>query len=184
MTIRNIAHADDARYHIAFDLTGTGAGLLDENDFQSNRNYSDELQVLGQTFGNRLNWIVGGYYDNFTQNENTPRFDEASFPGNPLSPQHFTLNEPNTSKALFGQATLDLSDWLHGLSITGGYRYTWDDRTLPRAASSPAASWQAPFRPASWSFRAVRLRASPASTRRPASSVCRPSSATTTTTSA
>ncbi len=147
VTIRNIAHADDARYHIAFDLTGTGAGLLDENDFQSNRNYSDELQVLGQTFGNRLNWIVGGYYDNFTQNENTPRFDEASFPGNPLSPQHFTLNEPNTSKALFGQATLDLSDWLHGLSITGGYRYTWDDKGFTQSRFQPGGIVASPFPP-------------------------------------
>jgi iron complex outermembrane receptor protein len=146
VTIKNIAHADNARYHIAFDLTGTGAGLLDEDDFQNNRNYSDELQLLGQAFNNRLSWIVGGYYNNFTQNEHET-FDEASFPGNPLSPQVIRLNEPQTSKALFGQATLDISDWLHGVSVTGGYRYTWDNRSFTQSRFQPGGIVPIPFPP-------------------------------------
>jgi iron complex outermembrane receptor protein len=136
VTVKNIAHADGARYHIAFDLTGTGAGLLDEDDFQNNRNYSDELQVLGQAFDNKVNWIVGGYYDSFTQNEHET-FNEATFPGNPVSPQLITLREPTTSKALFGQATFDISQWLQGVSVTGGYRYTWDNRSFAQSRFQP-----------------------------------------------
>jgi iron complex outermembrane receptor protein len=144
VTIKNIAHVDDARYHIAFDLTGTGAGLLDQDDHQDNHNYSDELQFIGHGFNNRLNWLLGGYYDHFTQSEHQS-FNDVTFPGTPFSPQVISLSQPQESKALFGQATYDLSDILRGLSITGGYRYTWDTRSITQTRLQPGLP---PFIPA------------------------------------
>ena len=144
VTIKNIAHADIAKYHLGYDLTGTGAGLLDQQDSQSNRNYSDELQFYGVAFDSRLSWLLGGFYDKFTQSEDEvfnlvgyPGNPAFFFPGNPTSPQTVTLNEPQESEALFGQATLDLGQWISGVSITGGYRYTWDHRSLTQTRLQP-----------------------------------------------
>ena len=65
VTLKNIAHMDSANYHVAFDLTGTGAQLLDQDDHQAKHNYSDELQLLGKSFDDKLSWLVGGYYSKF-----------------------------------------------------------------------------------------------------------------------
>jgi iron complex outermembrane receptor protein len=132
ITVKNILHFDTARYHTAYDLTGTGAGLLDQDDFQSNRYITEEFQVLGKAFDNHLSWLLGYYYSDFTLNENET-FNLVSFPGNPVSPQIVSLTEPQRSTALFGQATYDLSNLVNGLSVTGGYRYTWDDKSITQS---------------------------------------------------
>src|SRR5207248_11298082 len=35
-------------------------------------------------------------------------------------------DEGGTSSAVYGQGTYKLTPWLEGLSVTAGYRYTWD----------------------------------------------------------
>ena len=129
MTLKNIIHYDTARYHVAFDLTGTGAGLLDQDDFQNNSFFSEELQFLGKALDNRLSWIGGVYYSELDQKENET-FDLVNFPGNPVSPQVIALQQPIKSTAVFGQASYDFSTWVKGLSLTAGYRYTWDQRSI------------------------------------------------------
>src|SRR6185312_9051249 len=37
-----------------------------------------------------------------------------------------TLNLQSRTDALYTQSTYDLSDYVEGLSITGGFRYNWD----------------------------------------------------------
>jgi iron complex outermembrane recepter protein len=128
-TFKNIAHIDYARYDIAFDLTGTGLGILNEDDHQGNHNYSDELQFIGKAFDDRLSWIVGAYYNQFQQAEHE-EFEFENFAANPLSPQDISLNQPQESEAVFAQTTTDFSPWVKGLSLTTGYRYTWDDRNF------------------------------------------------------
>jgi iron complex outermembrane recepter protein len=128
-TFKNIAHIDYARYDIAFDLTGTGLGILNEDDHQSNHNYSDELQFIGKAFDDRLSWIVGAYYDQFQQAEHEG-FEFDNFALNPFSPQNITLSQPQESEAVFAQTTVDFSPWVKGLSLTTGYRYTWDGRSI------------------------------------------------------
>lgn len=129
LTFKNIAHIDYARYDIAFDLTGTGLGILNEDDQQSNHNYSDELHFIGTAFDGWLNWIVGAYYDQFQQDEHEG-FEFENFALNPFSPQNIALNQPEESEAVFGQTTTDFSHLIPGLSLTTGYRYTWDDRAI------------------------------------------------------
>jgi len=146
ITIKNIAHMDYARYHIAYDLTGTGAGILDQDDHQGNHNYSDELQFIGDMMDHRLNWLVGGYYNKFVQNEHED-FDLETFPGNPFSPQDISISQPQESKALFGQVTYDFSQWAKGISLTAGYRYTWDNRSITQQRLQPGGFEPSPVPP-------------------------------------
>ena len=128
-TFKNIAHIDYARYDIAFDLTGTGLGILNEDDHQSNHNYSDELHFIGKAFDGWLSWIVGAYYDQFQQAEHQD-FHFVNFSLNPFSPQSITLSQPQESEAVFAQTDTDFSHIIPGLSLTTGYRYTWDSRSI------------------------------------------------------
>jgi iron complex outermembrane receptor protein len=146
VTLKNIAHMDSATYHVAFDLTGTGAGILDQDDHQANHSYSDELQLLGKAFDSRLNWLLGAYYSDFQQSEQES-FDLESQPGNPFSPQVVNLNAPQTSTAVFGQATYDFSQWISGVSLTAGYRYTWDDKTFTQQRTQPGGFLPSPVPP-------------------------------------
>lgn len=81
---------------------------------------TQELQLLGSSFGQRLNWIVGLYYfDESGDNVNTLDFTVSNF----QSGGEFE----NTSKAAFGQATLDVTD---KLSVTMGLRYTDEEKSF------------------------------------------------------
>ena len=79
---------------------------------------------LASDIGGPLSWQVGAYW-----------FD-SEFTVTTVGPFGFpppaTLTHANTSWAVFGQATYDVSDVL---SITGGVRYTEDDKDLTVAAA-------------------------------------------------
>ena len=129
MTFKNILHADLSRYHIGFDFDGTPANLLGQDDFQRNGFFSEEFQFVGTAFSKQLSWIVGGYYSDLELNESDV-FREVDFPLNPINPLHVNQYEPQKSEAGFGQATYDFSQYVKGLSLTAGYRYTWDQRSF------------------------------------------------------
>ncbi len=142
VTLRNIAHVDFARYFTGFDFTGTGSGLLDQRSNQLAHDFSDEFHLLGKTA--RLDWIVGAFWSETTGRENDafdlvnyPGNPLLGFPGNPVSPQTVDLSAPQTSTAVFGQATYDLSPVIQGLSLTGGYRHTWDTRSFTQQRTEP-----------------------------------------------
>ena len=111
--------------------TPTGPGV--PNGFQEDRtnsshylNYSHELEL--QSAGKHtVDWILGLYY---AAEDNSIRFDIPIFSGT----QQGTVNwqgsfiqpkETVASEAAFGQATWNLTSALH---LTGGLRYTHDDR--------------------------------------------------------
>jgi iron complex outermembrane receptor protein len=91
-----------------------------------NEYVTEELQLQGNWLDNKLNWVLGGFYQNTY----------------PYGFQHVRVNQfgiinvseshlNSTSSAVFGQATLDFgafSEALNGLKFTAGYRYTWDTR--------------------------------------------------------
>lgn len=85
--------------------------------------FSQELQVLGESFGNRLEWILGFYY-----------FKEDGNSTNILNfvPSIFQSGGDFSSESIagFAQATYAVTD---RLDITGGIRYTRDEKSfLPR----------------------------------------------------
>lgn len=92
-----------------------------------NRQYlTDELQLLGKSFDQKLNWIVGAFYDKDQPDgpagSNFTAYSAGGVPG-----QFITAQVTNESRAVFGQGGLDLSDWVvSGLTFNLGLRYTWD----------------------------------------------------------
>lgn len=137
ITVRNIAHGDWSAYNIATDFDGTNAPIVGQDDIQNNHFYSDELQALGKA--GKLNWIVGAYYSDFRSTE-SQSLQQLDFPGNPLGQVFVHDIEPSTSSAIFGQATYDFGDWVNGLSLTAGYRYTWDHKSFTDTRIAPAAA--------------------------------------------
>jgi iron complex outermembrane receptor protein len=88
------------------------------NGSMKHHQFSQELQLLGTNFGDRLNWIVGAYY--FSEGAVSP--DIVDF--TPVKLQSGgTVN--NKSYAAFAQGTYELTD---ALSVTLGLRYTADQK--------------------------------------------------------
>lgn len=79
---------------------------------------SQEIQLLGTAFDNRLNWIVGGFY-----------FQEDGLNYNPVDFAGVDIESgaefDHDSRAVFAQATVDFTPRVH---ITAGIRYTIDSK--------------------------------------------------------
>jgi iron complex outermembrane receptor protein len=123
------------------DVDGTPYVLVDypvspgyqtgTNAAPSQRQYSAELQLQGSSFEDRLTWITGVYTDDI-EPWPSDTFDAIS---QALVVQPFiTASQKKTkSTAVFASGTYDLSALLQGLSVTGGVRYTRDERQLDYA---------------------------------------------------
>lgn len=94
------------------------------DDFRDTQDQlSDELQLQGRSFANRLDWILGAYYahqDETAQNGNTIL--------KPLIANQLNSTSKTDSTALFAQGTYKLDELLKGLEFTAGYRYSWDHK--------------------------------------------------------
>lgn len=97
---------------------------------------SEELQVLGSAFEDRLDWIAGGFYSKEEPNgANGSRFRIASV-GSPW----ITSYNTRKNKALFGQVGYKLDDFVSGLKLNAGYRYSWD-KVSACTVSTPGATF-------------------------------------------
>ena len=87
-------------------------------DIYNQTQVSQEIQLLGNVFDNRLHWIVGGYY-----------FYEDGVNDNAVDFVTLDIESgggiENESKAGFAQATFDITKKLH---LTAGIRYTKDNK--------------------------------------------------------
>ncbi len=97
---------------------------------------SEEAQLLGKSFNEKLDWIFGVFYghqDDSNINNNkifinyNPAFDSIL----PAALIH-TIDAVSTddATALFAHGAYDLDEILPGLKFNAGYRYTWDERSL------------------------------------------------------
>jgi iron complex outermembrane receptor protein len=92
-------------------------GQLDDRE-----QFSEELQLLGKSFDDRLDWVVGGYGD---ENRNGgPTESDAQIYD--LLHSVNVQSEAAKSKAVYGQASYSLGGFLSDVKIHGGGRYTWD----------------------------------------------------------
>jgi iron complex outermembrane recepter protein len=119
-----------------FGLPLTGSYMNAEPDFNLPRDYlkqiTEELQLQGTLIDNHLNFAVGGFYYDAKPagpwGSRAMDYCPAEFTGL-CTFQPGEAGVSNRSKALYGQATLDLgavSSALEKLRLTTGYRYTWD----------------------------------------------------------
>jgi iron complex outermembrane receptor protein len=107
-----------------------------EGNFISQRQFSEEVQLTGKAFDNRLNWIVGGFY--FTEHGYDHSRSRTLYPLT-VNLNFLDANLRNKSYAVYGQATYSITD---SIRLTGGLRYTEDHRKAVRFNRSerPVAS--------------------------------------------
>jgi len=96
--------------------------------------YTEEPQLSGKSFTDKLDWFVGMYlsfeHPVGAQLGQNCVLCAASTPISTYGPN--AIGETQRSQAVYGQTTYDMSgvsDVLDGLKFTGGYRYTWDYRS-------------------------------------------------------
>ncbi|MDB6063631.1 MAG: TonB-dependent receptor [Verrucomicrobiaceae bacterium] len=97
---------------------------------QRSRTYlSDEVQLFGNALDDKLDWIVGVFYnDDKAKDPNGSQSDEFRLVGIQPAPTFVTANVENKNKAVFAQLGLDISDWtIDGLKATLGGRYSKDN---------------------------------------------------------
>jgi iron complex outermembrane receptor protein len=139
LEFRSITGFTDVEDGFAFDLAGGGnfvdigggtfigptSGLLINSESEMTQ-ISQELHLLGQSFDERLDWILGVFY----LNEDGSQDYSGSIPGifgfNELS------NSETDSVAVFAEATFNFTD---RLSATLGGRWTEDDKNYQISCS-------------------------------------------------
>jgi iron complex outermembrane recepter protein len=141
VTIKNILGYQDVKLRFSRDQDGSILPLVWQDFGENPREIlTEEIQLLGAAFDDRLSYVVGAY---FSRNEAPGGFTYAwlSYPQTEEQVAGFTsvgfgaladpLVGPDTKAdtkdevdAYFANVSVDLSDWVDGLSFSGGYRYT------------------------------------------------------------
>ena len=141
LTIKNIFGYSDGHSWDSTDVDGTpyaiySNGLDELHDRQefASRQWSEELQLQGQAFDNRLEYIVGGYLGYERKFFYIPT---AFFDLRPIVPTVPSADKENVqvsrNQGLFVHGSYEVSD---GLKLTGGFRFTWEQvraNHLPRS---------------------------------------------------
>jgi iron complex outermembrane recepter protein len=142
LRLKNIIAYQETRTASRVNLAGVpspvlwqgGPSILDPNDEKGGPGqFSEELQLSGVAFSDRLNWILGGSYIHerpvgvFVQTVQTL--------GNPVNPAaanpDLKTNDTVTDDyGVFAQGTYDLDTVLNGLSFTAGIRYSVNQQEL------------------------------------------------------
>lgn len=125
VTLKNIFGYRVAKLTTQRDGDGSNLRISDGIGRVDNSQVSNELQLLGNLFDDRLDWIVGGFYLKSQPGDvNGGTVLAPVLPGqSPVFQENYITTE---SKALFGQIGYDLSALLEGLKFNAGFRYTWD----------------------------------------------------------
>jgi iron complex outermembrane receptor protein len=137
VTVKSITAYSKTDYNTASDLDATPYKVLDLVAYPINaKQFSEEFQVYGDAFDNKLKWIAGAYYFKETADQVSKavalgelRFLPTLF-GGPAGPA--THNEvgpfvKNTSYSAFAQLTYEV---MENVRLTGGLRYVTDQRKV------------------------------------------------------
>ena len=144
LTLKNIAGFASIYNYSRGDIGGLGFGLLQgpiPSGFHDQERgpayqYNEEIQIIGNFFDNKLHFQAGffnqwggqstGAGGSTPSNTSAPYGIQYTSNFGGLSVTGATLNLQSRSDALYTQSDYDLSDYIEGLSITGGIRYNWD----------------------------------------------------------
>ncbi len=148
LTVKNIFAWNRSRADDGFDYDGTpypifqtggtptpdATSVTDPAGFiQRTRQVSDELQLQGKAFANALTYVVGGYFldQRDINDSNLFAFDFSPiFSGQAI---RYHQRSRTTSRALFAQGTYALTP---KLNLTGGLRWTWETSRARQLAGS------------------------------------------------
>lgn len=127
ITIKNVASYRKIRTDRASDYDGTPFPTLYNLNARPARKwqagleqYTEELQIQGRLPDMGASYIVGAYYE-----KAKPGFPQEVRQNVFGSVAVRSLDSTDTSKAIFAHAEVDLTDQLQ---LSGGFRYTWDNR--------------------------------------------------------
>jgi iron complex outermembrane receptor protein len=143
-TLKNIFGYSNTHLFTRMNQPAIEFNYIDVQQARSIHQYSDELQLSGNSFDNSLKWIVGGYW---SKSKNVVFQTIRVFTPVPYSSDG---TEEYESKAVFGQGTYDFTNLgLSGVKFTAGIRQTWDKRTgsnaqvfpIPTSTKNKHTSW-------------------------------------------
>ncbi|MDE0511889.1 MAG: TonB-dependent receptor [Gammaproteobacteria bacterium] len=121
--LKSITGWRDSDWDELGDNDGTPLTLTASDSFQYNEQFTQEINLSGVSFGDRLNWIMGVYYlQDDSDTEFT--FDATDLIGLGFS---FAIEQEAKAYAGFAQGTYDINDQF---AITGGARYTRDEKEV------------------------------------------------------
>lgn len=147
LTLKNIISYSDFEQRYAYDYDATIYALGGQTSrtglpTQAPTFFTEELQLQGKAFHEALNFVLGAYYDK-QDLSSSQGLIATQFPTTfVLGDLPVRSDQTGESKAVFAQGTLDLGRFgmPQGLSLTGGYRYTWDKTsTFQQISVLPAA---------------------------------------------
>ncbi len=154
-TLKSITAYREMEGEFGRDGDGSPLPIIATDNSQDQDQLSQELQLFGSSFDERLDWVAGLYYfDEYGRDQNDVRLTSGLFnvleaipvqltgapcappflapgcPGNPINPlldlDFDIFNEIDiTSVAAFAQATAHFTD---RFSVTGGLRYTYEKK--------------------------------------------------------
>jgi iron complex outermembrane receptor protein len=140
LSLKNIASYQEqkslARYDfdgslLKFSQQGIGAPRAVEPWDTALGIYTEEIQLLGTAFNDKLKWVTGGFLS-FQHPIGHTQFGSAVLYGGAVGATTFqvtTTKRTDKEQAVYAQGTYDMggiASMLDGLSLTLGYRYTWD----------------------------------------------------------
>ncbi|MBV9996398.1 MAG: TonB-dependent receptor [Caulobacteraceae bacterium] len=127
LTVKNIITYRHLIGHAQFNVPGTDISTTDTAQDENQHSWSEEFQLSGNNFGDRLTWVAGVYYMQYR----APQYRQGGSTLNPNNLQtgltNFWAAFDNRSLAGYGQGTLKLTS---KLSLTAGVRYTSDYRGI------------------------------------------------------
>lgn len=124
-TLTSITGYREFDKHGRLDLDGTEFTILHPDLRTDMEFFSEELWLSGLVFEGRLRWLVGGYYSNEEGHDGSETL--ALLTINPANPSIVDGTVQNESWAFFTQETFEITE---GLRLTGGVRYTEEDKQL------------------------------------------------------
>lgn len=124
--LKNIIGYREVSTTSVIDHDGTAGDALSSTPISESKWWSEELQLSGEN--GRYSWITGLYY---YAEEGMDEQPSRSYL--PATSRAISINGgsgKNTSYSGFGHVTIDLDDWLSGVSVVAGARYTRDEREM------------------------------------------------------
>ncbi|MGD1956886.1 MAG: TonB-dependent receptor, partial [Sphingomonadales bacterium] len=124
ITLKNIFGYRSTFVDSSRDFDGTPAPLNNQAGVFASNQITNEFQVFGDLFDERVTYIAGAFYL-----KETPDQPNNGSSVNFFGPNEAELYFENKSTALFAEASVKLDEIKKGLKLNIGFRYTWDDIT-------------------------------------------------------
>ncbi|MEO0412431.1 MAG: TonB-dependent receptor [Pseudomonadota bacterium] len=122
INLKSITAYRRTQFAAGVDFDGSPIAHAETSQSLDQKQFTQELQLNGQAFSDRLDWLVGLYYFDESIIENT------TFTGGEGIVQVVGPNDiDNQAFAAFGHFNLNVTD---KFSVTAGIRYSYEDKTL------------------------------------------------------